>query len=187
MSLFNYYPYINYDNIKATHLLVETEVVQKFLSDYNTFFKYTLREGDRADMVAYDVYGDSSLDWVIYMVNRVVDPYKDWLMDDKQFKAYMEAKYNTTAERLNSTNITTSIAYYYYEGLNSDSQADINSYNYNMSHETYTKLGNPSGWTPVSVWEYEYNKNEEKREINLLKPAFITDFKQQLKDLLNNG
>jgi len=121
------------------------------------------------------------------MVNRVVDPYKDWLMDDKQFKAYMEAKYNTTAEKLNSTNITTSIAYYYYEGLNSDSQADINSYNYKMTHETYTKLGNPAGWTPVSVWEYEYNKNEEKREINLLKPAFITDFKQQLKDLLNNG
>ncbi len=193
MSVFNFYPLIDYkidafkSDIRATNILVEVELVEKYLKDFNTFFKYTLRDGERADMVAYDQYGDASLDWIIYLVNRVVDPYKDWLMDDTQFKNYMEAKYNTTAARLSSTSITSSIAYYYYKGLTSDTQATKDSYNYKMTPTTYTKLGNPAGWQAVSLWEYESEKNQARREINLLKPVFITDFKQQIKDLLNNG
>lgn len=193
MSVFNYYPQIDYkidifnSSIHSTNLLVEVELVDKYLKDYNSFFKYTIKDGERADMIAYDVYGDSSLDWIIYLVNKVVDPYKDWLMDDRQFKEYMEAKYNTTAARLSSTSITSSIAYYYYKGLTSDTKEHIESYNYKMTHTTYTKLGSPAGWQAVSLWDYESEKNQAKRDINLLKPAFLTDFKQQIKDLLNNG
>ena len=193
MSVFNYYPQIDYkidifnSSIHSTNLLVEVELVDKYLKDYNSFFKYTIKDGERADMIAYDVYGDSSLDWIIYLVNKIVDPYKDWLMDDRQFKEYMEAKYNTTAARLSSTSITSSIAYYYYKGLTSDTSENIESYNYKMTHTTYTKLGSPAGWQAVSLWEYESEKNQAKRDINLLKPAFLTDFKQQIKDLLYNG
>jgi hypothetical protein len=193
MSIFNYYPLIDYkvdvfkSDIRSTNIMVEVEVVERYLKDYNSFFKYTLRDGERADMVAYDQYGDSSLDWIIYLVNKVVDPYKDWLMDDKQFRQYMEAKYNTSADKLTSTLIPSSIAYYYYKGLPSDSKETIDSYNYRMTYHTYTKLGSPAGWQAVSLWDYESEKNQARREINLLKPAFITDFKQQIKDLLNNG
>ena len=193
MSVFNYYPQIDYkidifnSSIHSTNLLVEVELVDKYLKDYNSFFKYTIKDGERADMIAYDVYGDSSLDWIIYLVNKIVDPYKDWLMDDRQFKEYMEAKYNTTAARLSSTSITSSIAYHYYKGLTSDTSENIESYNYKMTHTTYTKLGSPAGWQAVSLWEYESEKNQAKRDINLLKPAFLTDFKQQIKDLLYNG
>ena len=187
MALFNYYPTINYNSQTAVNLLVESEVVRSFLSDYTKFFSYLIREGERADTIAYEQYGDPTLDWVIYLVNGVIDPYKDWLMDDKQFIAYMEDKYNKTSYLLQSTSTANTIAYYYYSGLTSDTTEIKNAYNYNMSRESYVKLGSPSGWTAKSIWDYEKEINDSKREIKLLRPVYINDFKQQIKDLFING
>jgi Base plate wedge protein 53 len=185
MSIFDYYPRLQYNSNQGINILVEPEIVTQYLNDYNKFYSYTIKGNERADAIAYQEYNDPTLDWVIYLTNKIVDPYKDWLMDDNSFKDYMETKYNTTASRLNSTLSSDTIAYYYYKGLNSDDQATINSYNYKMTPLTYSKLGNPPGWEPVSIWEYEYELNELKRDIKLLRPNYISDFKQQIKDLFN--
>jgi len=187
MSIFNYYPKIIYNNLYATNIVVEAEVVQQYLKDYNKFYSYILKDNERADIVANKVYGDSTLDWIIYLCNNVIDPYKDWIMNDKDFVAYIENKYNMSAYKLASTLTSDTIAYYEYTGLPSDTEAEIASYNYTMTPYTYTKLGGPSGWTPKSIWEVELEKNEAKREIQILKPAYINNFKQQIRELFDNG
>lgn len=192
MSIFNYYPYLNYNANKSTHLLLKVEVVKEYLKDFRKFFTYTIKEGERPDIIAYKQYEDSSLDWIIYLINNVQDPYYDWIMDDKQFVLYLEKKYNTTADKLQSTVIPSSIAYYYYEGLPSDDADTIASYNYTMSKETYDhKLSanviSVAGWSPVTIYEYERTINDSKREIVLLKPAYISEFKQQFKDVINSN
>lgn len=185
MSIFDYYPRLQYKNNQGINILVEPEIINQYLIDYNKFYTYTIKNNERADIIAYQEYNDATLDWVIYLTNKIVDPYKDWLMDEKMFKDYMESKYNITAEKLNSTLTDNTIAYYYYKGLNSDSDATINSYNYKMTPTTYSKLGNPAGWEPVSIWQHEYDLNESRREIKLLRSVYIGDFKQQIKDLFN--
>lgn len=192
MSIFNYYPYLNYNSNKSTHLLVKVEVIKEYLKDFRKFFTYTIKEGERADIIAYNQYGDSSLDWIIYLVNNVQDPYYDWIMDDKQFNLYLEKKYNTFVGQLQSTSIPTSIAYYYYEGLPSDDQETIDSYNYTMTPETYdiklaADVNSVAGWSPVSIYDYEKAINDSKREITLLKPNYISEFKQQFKDVINSN
>lgn len=185
--MFNYFPYIYYNNEKATHILLKEQVVQKYTQDYTKFFQYTVKEGERADIIAYNQYGDSTLDWIIYLINNVIDPYKDWVLDSEQFAAYLESKYNTTADRLSSTLIDSSIAYYYYAGISTDSPETIASYNYTMTPFTYESLGSPAGWVAKSIYDYEFEINEGKRDITLLIPFYIEDFKQQFKDLMING
>jgi hypothetical protein len=187
MSIFNYYPKIKYNNITSTDLLVEADLIKSYLQNYNYFYDYVIKEGERADMLAYDIYNDSTLDWVIYLFNGIIDPYKDWPLKDSDFIAYMESKYSTAAYKLTNTNYQENIAYYFYEGLPSDSTKDISSYNYTMTPFTYTQLGSPAGWVAKSIWDHEYEINESKRNIKLLRSAYLNNFKQQFKDLFNNG
>ena len=187
MSIFNYYPKVSYNNVYATNIVVEAEVVQQYLKDYNKFYTYTLKDSERADIVASKAYGDPTLDWVIYLCNNIVDPYKDWILDDKDFVNYMESKYGVAAYKLSSTTTSNTIAYYYYTGLPSDSQAEIDSYNYTITPFTYTQMGSPSGWTAKSIWEYESELNESKRKIKVMKPVYLNNFKQQIRDLFSNG
>jgi len=187
MSIFNYYPQISYNNITATNLLVDATILSKYLTDINKFYNYTIKEGERADMIAYDQYNDATLDWIIYLCNNIVDPYKDWILNDTDFIKYVESKYNKAAYKLTDTNDVTNIQYYYYKGLPSDSIETINSYNYTISYFTFTQLGSPGGWVPKSIWDYEVEINESKRDIKLLKSNYINNFKQQFKDLFING
>lgn len=186
MSIFNYYPKIQYNNINSINLLVEAEVIQNYLNDYTKFFTYTVKDGERPDIIAFNEYNDSKLDWVIYLINGIIDPYKDWVMDYDQFKNYLESKYNMSADKLTSVSNPDTIAYYYYTGLNTDSQAVINSYNYTMTPNTYVKLGSPAGWTAKSIFDYENEINEKKRDIKILRSVYISDLKQQVKDLFND-
>ena len=131
--------------------------IKYYLSDFKKFYTYTIKDKERADIIAYSEYGDSTLDWVIYIINDINDPYYDWPMDNQNFISYLETKYNTNAYKLTSTLTGDTIHHYYYQGLDSDSQEDINSYNYTMTYETYMALGQPPGWTAVSIWDYENN------------------------------
>lgn len=185
MSLFNYIPKIDYNNITSINLLLEIEVIRKYLDDYTKFFTYTVKDGERPDYIAYQQYNDSRLDWVIYLINGISDPYKDWVMDYFHFKTFLESKYNMSADKLTSVNNPDTIAYYYYKGLDSDDSATINSYNYTMMPITYTKLGSPPGWVAKSIYDYENEINEFKRDIKILKPVYISNLKQQVKDLFN--
>ena len=185
MSLFNYFPKISYNNSKSTNIMVEAEIIKQYLQDYNNFYTYLIRDYERADIVASYAYGDPTLDWIIYLCNNITDPYKDWIMNDKDFVAYLESKYNISAYKLSSTTSDDTIAYYYYEGLPSDTPDEIASYNYTMSPYTYNKLGSPAGWAAKSIWDYETEKNESKREIRLLRPVYVNNFKQQIKDLFS--
>ena len=183
--IFSYIPKIDYNNIKSLNLLLEVEVIKNYLDDYTKFYTYVVSEGERPDILAHRIYNDSKLDWVLYLINGVNDPYSDWVMDSRHFKSYLESKYNMSAEKLTSTTNPDTIVYYYYKGLNSDSEETIKSFNYNMSPTTYAKMGSPAGWVAKSIYDYENEINESKREIKVLKPVYIPFLKQQIKDLFN--
>ena len=187
MSIFNFYPYVKYNDQKGIFLLAKAEVIKRYISNFNNFYSYTIREGERADMIAYEQYNDSSLDWIIYLVNGIIDPYYDWPMDNDNFTSYLESKYNTAAYKLANVSLPGSITYYYYEGLPSDSADYIKGFNYNMTYESFMMQGQPAGWTPKSIYDYEHELNEAKRDIKLLRSSYINDFKLQFKDLFING
>lgn len=203
MSSFNYYPHINYNDHKAKFILAHAQVKERYLKDYRTFFSYVIKNEERPDIVAWNEYKDPTLDWVIYIINGIFDPYKDWPLSEKQFITYLETKYDMPAYKLQSVSDNSTIAYYHYTGLENlsptDKEIDISNFNYTMSPETHDQLiiANTSvwnsftqsylpavnGWRAKSIYDYEYDKNESKRDIILLRPNYIDEFKRQFRDL----
>jgi hypothetical protein len=185
MSSFKYFPKIKYNNLTSINLLSKVALISSYKRSYEKYYDYLIKEGERPDIIAYREYGDASLDWIIYLSNEILDPYKDWPMDYRNFINYLEDRYNVSADKLTSVVIPSSIAYYYYKGLPSDSQNKIDSYNYTMTQETYMMLNQPAGWIAKSIYDVENEKNEQKRNIKILRQPYVNEFKQQFKDLIN--
>ena len=78
------------------------------LIEYQT---YEISEGERPDVVATKLYGDSDLHWTFFLVNDF-DNYYDWFMDFEVFENYIAEKYqgqNLIVE--NSSDIVTTPTY----------------------------------------------------------------------------
>ena len=72
---------------------------------------YEILEGERPDIVAAKLYGDSDLHWTFFLVNDF-DNYYDWFMDFEVFENYIAEKYqgqNLIVE--NSSDIVTTPTY----------------------------------------------------------------------------
>ena len=49
------------------------------------FYDYTVKEGDTPSSVAFRYYEDETLDWLILLVNDIIDPYYDWPLSYNTF------------------------------------------------------------------------------------------------------
>lgn len=177
---FRYFPLITYNNKTTRNILLRAKVIETVFNKYEAFYPYVIKDGQRADIIANEVYGDSNLDWVIYLVNNIEDPYYGWPMSDKDFNSYLEMKYNKPAVLTQAD-----ISHYVYTGVG-ESSNDIARKSWKMTPETYDQLSSTerSGWTAVYVYDYENELNESKRNINLIRPIYIEQIKREMADIL---
>jgi len=59
------------------------------------FYPYELRSGLRADTLAEAYYKNWEYEWMIYMMNGIVDPYYGWYLDYTDFNNYLIDKYGS--------------------------------------------------------------------------------------------
>ena len=146
------------------------------------FEKYSVKDDERPDQVAYDFYNDSNLDWVILTTNNIVHVRDEWPMGSRDFLTYINAKYS--AQEL--TNI------HHYEtkvirdasnnliqpaGVYVDSDHSIT---YVDNDVTKTK----SEITSVTFLEHETNENDKKRNINILRRELLDVFFRDINNIM---
>ena len=146
------------------------------------FEKYSVRDDERPDQIAYDFYNDSNLDWVILTTNNIVHVRDEWPMGSRDFLTYINAKYS--AQEL--TNI------HHYEtkvirdasnnliqpaGVYVDSDHSIT---YVDNDVTKTK----SEITSVTFLEHETNENDKKRNINILRRELLDTFFRDINNIM---
>ena len=69
---FNNFPLITYNGQVTRNLILKARFFQDVLSNYLAFYPYIIKEGQRADMIANDYYGDKELlvGLLLYWSNR---------------------------------------------------------------------------------------------------------------------
>lgn len=137
------------------------------------FTKYQIKGNDRPDNVAFEVYQDSSLDWLVLICNNVINVQTEWPLPQNDFDRFVLDKYgdyNTlyngihhyeTVEVTNSQGVIILPA-----GLQVQSDYTLTYYDYFADSLVTVN----DAVIPVTNYEYEEGIENDKRNIFILKP-----------------
>ena len=150
--------------------------------EVTAFTKYSVEGDERPDQVAFDFYQDPNLDWVVLTTNNIVHVRDEWPMGNQDFLTYLNGKY--TAEEL--ANI-----HHYETDVLRDSRGRLIHpkgltvpSNYSISFLDNGVLRTESKITSFTFLEHETNLNDDKRQINILKPEYLTVFLEDFENIM---
>lgn len=87
-------PEINYQNTLVKDITRRVHFLKKSIENPYVFLPYTIKEGERAEDIAYHYYGDANYAWLVYLANDIIDPYHEWPLDPRTFDNYIIDKYS---------------------------------------------------------------------------------------------
>ena len=164
MSYFEYFPTIAYDvrgekNNKRVQGITNVLVrIRKKMNVINSAFfeQYFINDGDRADTLAHQFYGDSTLHWVIMYANYMTNPYYDWPLPYFDLQKFVAKKYPD----------------------------NINGIHHYEDADGYEVDSDASGATAVTNFVYEEILNDGKRPINIIRVEYISQILQEFKTFI---
>jgi hypothetical protein len=81
---------------EVVNILARPKILEKVSSNPYAFHPYTLREGERPDIIADKYYKSMEFSWLVYLSNQVVDPYYGWFLNTDQFERMLKTKYGSS-------------------------------------------------------------------------------------------
>ena len=164
------------DYIRVKNLFKRTKISEEIFSDLTFFSKYQIITDERPDNVAFKVYGDSNLDWMILLANNIINVQQEWPLEHTSYYNYLISKYGSDAALQNvhhyeTREIKNSVGKVIIpEGLEVASDFSITFFDTGLgvqqtvSTEIVTEITNEV---------YENRINDDKRNINIIKPRFL--------------
>ena len=156
----------------VTDLMVRVKVREKVINEMSLYDKYDVPSGERPEDTAFKHFGSAELHWVVLMTNNITDAYYDWPMSEQNFETFLQDKY------------TNPDAIHHYETTQSSGKTKAN------GPDDYSYLvevnSDAAGAQSISNREYEQRLQDEKRQINLLNPAYLNTFLEEFDKLVRN-
>jgi len=185
MFYFEPFPTIDYDikkngnTTEVTNLFLRYKILDVFKNQSAVYYNYSIKDGERPDVIAAKYYDDESLDWIILLTNNIVDPHFDWPLDNQAFTNYIVKKYGSITAAKEDT--------HHYEQITQQQEVLFDSTIlpeefYEIDLTTYNTLSS-SEKRIVTSYEYEERLNEAKRDIKLLSEEYVFDLVNQVKDV----
>ena len=171
---FDNFPTIIYDSEKENifkdvkNLLRRVGIRAKVKSNALIYDTYDVKNGETPESLAFKLYGDAELHWVIMLLNDITDRYHDWPMTEAQFSQFVQDKY----DNVDGT--------HHYEISQSSGDTSI-------KIDVGTSNTNYPSATLITNYEYEQSQQDSKRKIRLLDPSFVADFVEEFKSLMNES
>lgn len=177
--------------------------IQEIISTNNFYFdEYDVKDGETPDIVADKFYRDPTLHWVILLANNITDPRFEWPLTDEELRKNAIQKYGSE-DAINEV--------HHVVGFNDLLQSNyFEDSNFILAPETKSKDDpiriifegirdpeNPEIRKPLSHvenlaitdfvtnLEYEFEQNEKRRRIKVLKPELVTELVAQLEAIIN--
>ena len=170
------------DFVNSTNLFKRGKIREEIIGSIAAFERYSINGDDRPDNVAFRVYGDSSLDWVVLISNNILNVRDEWPMNQYDFKRYIDNKYSTT--------LLTQIHHYESKEVRNSKglllqQSGIwvdadHSFSWSEGGKKYTQTGT----TSVSNLQFEEDRNNKKRSINVVRSNYLEVIKEDMRELL---
>jgi hypothetical protein len=163
MAYFNYFPTIGYDvrgvknqtRIDAiTNVLVR--VRKKMMMTNASLFEHVfVSDGDKPEILAHKYYDDSTLHWIILYTNYMTNPLYDWPLTYFDLQKYVASKYS-----------------------------DINGIHHYEDNDGFEVDSDAANATPITNFLYEEKRNDNNRNINIIRKEYVNQIIQEFKSLI---
>ena len=130
---------------------------------------------DRPDNVAFNVYDDETLDWIILLSNNITNIQTEWPLDHQSFYNFLISKYGSEEQihavhHYETTEVrNTAKTIIVPKGLKVPKNYSIEFYDERLG--SYTTISNIT--TEITNYEYENKIENEKRNIYVLKSDYL--------------
>ena len=175
------------DYITVKNLFKKGKLREDIFQNLAFFTKYQIQGNNRPDNVAFEVYGNSSLDWLVLTCNNIINIQTEWPLPQQQFDNYMLEKYGDydtlyngihhyeTVEVKNNQGVVIVPA-----GLQVESDYSVSYYDYIND----SQITENDAVVAVTNYEYEERQEDKKRNIFLLKPRYLNVVIDDMEDIM---
>jgi Base plate wedge protein 53 len=216
-SYFTSYPTIKYniENRKNSYELTvkdiffRVNIIKDVISNIGTYYYHSIEDTDTPEILAYKIYKNTELHWIILYANDMLDPIADWPKDYNTFNKYIISKYGSltaaqttthhyemliSRENVNAqvtdetrftvtyeklTNNNLDVPFDYYQGTGSLEDT--------QGVTTYTVDGKTVIETiqreSISNYDWELAQNDARRTIKIIKPNYVPQIFNEFKRL----
>ncbi len=194
---FRYLPEVDYVNrlpdakigdfIKVKNLFKKGKIREDIFQDLSFFTKYKIEGNDRPDNVAFEVYADASLDWVILLCNNILNVQTEWPMEQNNFDAYVLDKYGDYDTLYNGIHHYETIEVRNSNGFlivpaGLEVQSDYSVSYYDIGTDSQIDTRNIA--IPVTNYEYEESLENNKRNIFILKQEYLGIILNDMEEIM---
>jgi len=184
-----YQSFLSDSNSSQNYLTVKNLFRRNKLRDdlqnvFTIFNKYEIVDGARPDTVAEELYGSAELDWVVLMTANITRVRDQWPLSNRDLYKYAENKYGITG---------LSSVHHYETTEVKDIQSRLILPAGKVVDEDFT-IPNPSNAATtlnpvinINNYDYEVRKNNEKSSIYLLKPSYLQQFLNDMREIMIYG
>ena len=182
------YPSLKNDRTSAYDYQVVKNIFKRAIirddifDEATAFTKYSVIGDERPDQIAAGFYNDSTLDWVVLTTNNIVHVRDEWPMGNQDFLTYLNEKY--TAEELSNI-------HHYETKLIRDSSGKLIQpvgltvpAGHSITFLDNGVLREESSLTSFTFLEHETDVNDNKRNINILRPEYLNFFLESFEEIM---
>lgn len=183
------------DYVVVTDIFKRVKLRPDLLNNARVYYTYQIKDGDTPESIAYKYYGSVDYFWVVCIVNQITDPLRDWPKSYHNFIAYIQGKYTTIENAMNT------VHHYTKTVTKTDSEGNVSTFTSIIDATEYATLSSvvPEVYTfadgstvtvektrgIVDCYTYEDELNESKRTIILLKQDYLAQIRAELETLLS--
>ena len=144
------------------------------------FSQYTIKNNQRPDQVAGDIYGNMGFDWVVLLCNNIINVYDEWPMSEDELERYIDNAYEEDADSVHHW-VTQEIKDI--KGRIIVKEGRTVPENWSYTKPDGTAIPKDDLVRPISVYEFESDKNDQKRNIYLLRKQYVGSFVEEFTNL----
>ena len=195
----------------VTNIISRFTIEPTLLENTNIFYPYDVQDTDTPEIIADKIYGNSERHWIVLAVNQIVDPQWDWPLNQDTFIKYVNDKYTANADTENNETgiqwaLDESNIHAYFKTVTRTITAGASNRESRSRNQTIEKLEiDANTYASVGIttnsytlndgnivteevtkstesyYTYEFNENEEKRSIKILKGDFVLELEKEFK------
>ena len=155
---------------------------EDIINDIVNFTKYSVQDDERPDQIAYDFYRDAGLDWVILTTNNIIHVRDEWPMGNQDFLTYLNGKY-TDQELSNIHHYETRLITDSRERTIQKAGLFVPS-DHSITYVDNGVVKTQSQVKQVTFLEHETKLNDDKRQINILRPQLLDMLLSDISDIM---